>query len=473
MAESQTEPIVEQEQAPDPKMSPEEFSKKLEAGEIDTSSNDPEALIEQMVAMESEQETPETPLGEEVKTEEPKPEEPKAEKPAPEPAPQYKNFGELMADATEALGEKLPSARDLVTKAKNQKEQLQNLQTALEKWKCDATNNSLEVEKLKSQIADLKEATKKVATPAQAPAPHVDDKEPDFESEIPEVERPGEFADADDVAKYMDKVLKRKDIIADKKMKWYKTQNEKAQREYQSKIEEANRSAQEKVGLEVQARREQEAAEKARRDTIAAASDFVTKHKEFGISDVSDANTKYVNWLNQVEYVKRQNPAYLQRNLASDYFNGSTDAVQLLTSYGVTPPDGAKELALVIELQDIAYRHNMRDSSGRLNFDEAYILKKARDGVDIEENNDRVAKQVEKTLDIVQQRQSAPQSLGASEAAAPAENVKVTPEQVSERIAQLQDRMSTMRPDEREKAMKEVEDLMSNGLGVDPFNMGA
>lgn len=473
MAESQTEPIVEQEQAPDPKMSPEEFSKKLEAGEIDTSSNDPEALIEQMVAMESEQETPETPLGEEVKTEEPKPEEPKAEKPAPEPASQYKNFGELMADATEALGEKLPSARDLVTKAKNQKEQLQNLQTALEKWKGDATNNSLEVEKLKSQIADLKEATKKVAPPAQAPAPHVDDKEPDFESEIPEVERPGEFADADDVAKYMDKVLKRKDIIADKKMKWYKTQNEKAQREYQSKIEEANRSAQEKVEREVRTRQEQEAAEKARQNTIVAASDFVSKHKEFGISDVNESNTKYVNWLNQVEYVKRQNPAYLQRNLASDYFNGSTDAVQLLTSYGVTPPDGAKELALLIELQDIAHRHNMLDSSGRLNFEEAYILKKARDGVDIEENNDRVAKQVEKTLDIVQQRQSVPQSLGASEAAAPAENVKVTPEQVSERIAQLQDRMSTMRPDEREKAMKEVEDLMSNGLGVDPFNMGA
>lgn len=474
MAESQIEPKVEQPQSaePQPKLSPEEFSAKLASGEIDTSSADPQELIDKMVNFGEEQETPsETPLGEEASVEKPDKEKPKAEpEPASEPTP-YKNFGELMADAAETLGEKLPSARDLVAKAKNQKEQLQNMQAALERWKTDATTNSAQIDELKSQIAELKAKTEKVATPAPTPALK-SDKEPDFESEIPEVDRPGEFADAEEVAKYFEKVRKRDQIVSDKKMKWLKAQNEKAQRDYEAKIEKANQSAQEKVELEVKMRREQEAANAQRQQTIAAATEFVTKHRELGITDVEDANSKYVNWLNQVEYVKRNNANYSQRNLVADYFNGVPDATQLLDSMAVTPPEGAKELALVIELQNIANQHNMRDSLGRLNFEEAYILKKARDGVDIEETNDRVAKAVEKTVDLVQQRQSAPQDLRASEVAAPDTPAAATPEQLSERMAQLQRNMSSMRPEERAKAQKEIEELMSVSLGVDPLKTG-
>jgi len=170
--------------------------------------------------------------------------------------------------------------------------------------------------------------------------------------------------------------------------------------------------------------------------------------------------------------VKRQNPAYVNRNLAADYFNGVSDAVTLLDGYGVAPPSGAKEIAFLIELQDIATTHNMRDAGGRLNFDEAYVLKKSRDGVDREETNNQVAKAVENTLDVVQQRQAAPQSLGAEDVAATEPAPEATTEQLSERIAQLQGRMSTMRPDEREKAMKEVDQLMTASLGVEPISAG-
>ena len=477
MAESQTVETVEQAPTPEPetKMTPEEFSKKLESGEIDTSGTDPQELIEKMVDFggdEAPKETsePPTPALGEVKEEAPKEDAP-VEVVAPkeeETIVPYKNFGELMADAAEALGEKIPSARDLVVKAKNQKEHLHKMEGALEKWKTDATSNAAKIAELEAKLAEQVKATPAPVQSKQAAPASVDSTMPNFEAEIPEIDAPGEFAGPEDMAKYISKVTKRSNLIADKKIAWIKAESDKALKASEARVAETNRSAQETIEIELRARAEAERKQRQVQEAFVAANDFVSRHKEFGIDDVRDMNDKYTAWVSQVEYLKQRNPAYANRDIVADYFNGVSDAQQLLEGSMVTPPSGAKEFALVVELERIALNHNMVDSvTGRPNFEEAYALKKVRDGVDIEETNSAVAKATEQVVDLVQQRQSAPQGLGASDVVSAQEQQTVTPEQISERMAQLQDKMSTMRPDERAKAQKEIEEMMSTSLGVD------
>jgi len=468
MAESQTIETVEQAPTPEPetKMTPEEFSAKLESGEIDTSGTDPQELIEKMVDFGGEEAPKETseqpqPAPEEVKEEAPE----AVVAPAEEVVP-YKNIGELMADAAEALGEKIPNARALVAKAKNQKEHLHKMEGAIEKWKTDATSNAAKIAELESKLAERAREVPAPVKQQRPPAP-VDTKVPDFAADIPEIDPPGEFADATEVAKYVEKVRKRDNRIADKKMEWLVSENTKALKASEARVTEANQNAQQKIETEIRARQETERAERRRQESFVAAGDFVGRHKEFGIADVRDMNDKYTAWGNQVEYLKQQNPAFVNRDLVSDYFNGVQDAVQLLDGFAVSPPSGAKEFALVVELEKIALSHNMVDSvTGRPNFEEAYALKKVRDGVDIEETNSKVAKATEQVLDLVQSRQSAPQSLGASDVSSTQEERQITPEQISERMTQLGDKMSTMRPEERAKAQKELDEMMSTGLGI-------
>jgi len=472
MAESQKEQTAEQPQQAEPqkKMTPEEFQAKLASGDIDTSTTDPQTLIDEMVAFEEPEDTQEKP----VETPEPSLGEVKEGPPKEEPeAPvQFKNFGELMATAKEELGDEFASARDIIVKAKNQKEHLQKMQTAVERWKNDATSADRKIAELEAKLAEKAKEVPAAPTAQPQPAP-AKAEEPNFEAEIPEVDKPGEFADADEVAKYFDKVRKRDNLIADKKIKWLKTEQEKSVKAAESRIKEINRSAQERVETELRQRQEQERIERQRQESFVAANDFVRSHKEFGINDVRENDQKYSEWASQVEYLKRQNPAYQNRDLVADYFNGVSDAVQLLDGYALTPPGGAKEHAMLIELERIALSHNFVDkTTGRPNFEEAYVLKKARDGVDLEETNERVAKAVEQTVDVIQQRQSAPQSLGASEARAKEEGPSATPEQIQTRITQLQANMSSMRPDDRIKAMGEVEELMSS-LGMTQLSTGA
>jgi len=455
MAESQETqtPAPETPAVETPKVSAEEFQAQVSSGDIDVTKMSQDEFLALARERIQESETPE--LGQ------PEPQ-PTTEEPVVKTPPEvvdeeikFPTFGEQLKYAKEQ-GLDAKNAHDLVKQFKKTKEELAEREKAIDRWSRDAQAKAAQVERQAKQLQDLQsqvEALKKAPPKAEKPAP-----EPAPEIEEPEIPMPDELDDIQKWTTYYQQVQERNDRISERRIK-------SLEETMQKQISQTNASWQEKFEHEQsqrseyeKARKENEAAARALEETIIAAEDFVNRNPEFDFGDgtsVAQKNESYTQWTSKLNYVKKQNPAYEGRDLAQDYLNGEQDVVNLVNTYGITPPVGAKQFAIIAELNAIANLHNLKTDIGRPDFKQAYALKKARDGVDIDEVNQARVDGTKQALEVVQSRQAAPPSITASDAAPPP-MVKTTPEALQTKMAYYQANASTMPEAERTNLMKEI-----------------
>ena len=387
--------------------------------------------------------------------------------------PNFKTFGELLKHAKDEVGEEFENAYDLIRKLKNKKEHLNKNQTALERWKGDATKNKAERDALEAQMNQLKAQNKAREDAAkQRPTSQPVAKPASEAPEIPEIPAPDELADEKEWRDYYRKVADRDRKLIETKFSTQFESLKKQQEDSEKRWQDRLVAEQRRIKEENDKRLAEEAAQKVFENTVTAADKFIQKRKELNYGKpTKQMNDEYSQFLSQVNYIKETNPRYNGRDLAADYFNGVPDAVQAIGEYAIEPPNGAKQFALVIELERIAREHNLlvnpqRDSTGRVlggepDFDAAYAIKKARDGADVDEINQAHARGAQQALNVVQNRVAsnivAP-ALSASETVQ-GEEQKVTGESVIEKMQQLQVRMSTMNHEQAQQARRKLEAL--------------
>ena len=473
--ETPEEPKGEQ---PTPKMTPDEFREKLAKGEIDTSRTDVESYINELVDFdtskkEAEQAQAETQQEQSQQPSAEQSQEPAKQEQSPEPnAVRYRTFKDFLAAARKETGDDIKDAHDLIQRAKNKKEQLTAAQAALQRWKNDATTTKSQmdtlqqtVQTLKSQLKELEGQQKQPSQPDNRASQDTANQEP----EIPELD--WSEASEQEKADYLKKVRERdkKELAAQfrAELEAVKKAHEDDKKSWQQQVEENKRK-------EAQARSHEE--------VVSAADDFVRRNPMFQFGDnktVGEKEKEYISFMNDLNYLSQSDPKYRGRNLPQEYLSGNQDVQDLVNSRGLTPPEGLKQFSVLSELVQIANNHNlytnrMRDAegkevpnTGRPDFTAALAIKKQRDGVDLAEMQDARVKGAKEALDVVQQRQSAPPSITAREAATTQEQQKVSAEQVMSEIKQLQSRLSTMPPDQRSAAMATIEQKMAS-IGMQP-----
>lgn len=469
MAESQETQEAPQEPT---KISPQEFEEKLQKGEISLDSDDPGKLIQEMVEIPEEvsRETQEPVLAqpeEAPKEAEPTPSEPPKDEVKPEPK-FYQKIGDLLKDAKEA-GLQFENAADMIQKIKVLKEDTAKKETAVSQWSNDATKSAAEIKRLQDQIEKQKELLEQ-AQRAPAPKPTEAPVQEEQYTE-PEIPRPDELADPAQWADYTSKVAERSQRITEKRFEaQLKREREDRQKERQE-FEQKQQQSKAEWEKQERERQQREAAARTQEEAMIAAEDFVKVNREFDFGDgksVKEKNTEYLDFLQRVEYIKDRNPVLKNRDLAADYFNGVQDAVQAVDNYGITPPQGAKQFALLVELDKLAATHNLRSDSGRPDYKAAYAIKKQRDGVDTDELNRARASGAEEVIEVVQARQRSTQQIGAQDVVADDTPQRVSVEGLEMKMKDFQAKAATMSDSERQKARVEI-DADCKALGIEPL----
>lgn len=472
MAESQEQQSVEQQPQPaaEPKTydSQESLAQAIKSGDVSVGDyKSPEEMVNALV--KPPEETPQEGQNQEVSRE--TPQEP-VDKPVEQQAPPkekqlFKSFGEMLKFAKEELGEEYDNAHDFIQKVKNKKEHLTRNQSALNRWREDATKNKRVADDLKKQLETLQSQLKNAQQqqkPVQQQQPQPQQEE---EYTEPEVVIPDELADTKEWIEYSQKVAARDKRIFEKRMEKRLNDMEKRSSESEKKWQQRLDEEKARVRRENDERIRREAAQRQFENTIAAADRFLAKRKElnFGVP-TKEMNDKYCQFASQVQYIKDQNPQYSQRDLIGDYFNDVPDAVQILQRYAVEPPEGTKQFAVLLELERIARDHNLlnnkyTDSSGKViggdpDFDAAYAIKKARDGADIDELNQAYSRGASETINVVNQRQGQSPELSAKDTVSDNGESQVTEEQLLTRMQQLRSNIATMNPEQVQKAQSEL-----------------
>lgn len=495
--EQMQEPVVQpastsEPQAPPAKMTPEQFQEKLRKGEIDTSRTDPEAYIKELVdfgeaSEDVSRETPEAGLGTQP-TEAPQ-EQSVAKKESEKAADRkfYKSVGEILHDVKEETGEQLPDAYGIVEVLKSKKEQTEKQQAAIEKWKNDATaaNSKMTelLQKLEAQQQQIEAAEKRFkdletkATQPQAPAESVSPRDK-IAAEIPEPPKPDfDEATPKEISQYYEAVRNRDALIARKEQEviFDKLRKEQEDRElsWQQKLADQNRQSEQIAEQQKKA----EAEKRRLEDATIAAEDFRRNRPEFDFGDgstIAQKNEQYIKFLQDIDYIKGQNPALANEQtnvLAAKYLNGDADAARVIDAYQVKPPAGAKQFALLAELNALANRHGLVTETGRPDFNRAYVLKKHEDGVDVDEMNQAVAKATDNVLNVVQNRQAAPQQITSKDAVIRGDE-GMTQQQLQDKMETYRKNQSRMTPEQRAKTIKEIEAEMAD-LNIMPDVPGA
>jgi hypothetical protein len=469
---------------PSPKMTPEQAMEKLSKGEIDTSKVSLDDLMSQVTDKPAEEPPKEPPA-------EPKPglRQPPADKPPEEPKakpaeerPRYNTIGEFLKTAKEELGEDYADLHDVLEKTKNKKEHLKVLDNAIKKWKTDATQSRTQNEQLQAEVKSFKDKLKAIERKNQELAGKIPPPKPSEPAiDEPEISKPDDMADQAEWNAYNQKLIERANRINEKKLKAYQEnmnkQFEDERNAWQKRLSDEKQRLQNQNTLQ----RQRDAQTRAVEEAVGAAQDFVTRRKEFDFGDnksVKQKNEEYGEFAASCDYIRQRDARFSNRNLVSDYLNGVPDAVEVVTSYGLQPPAGAKQFALLVELEQIARSHNLiknpeKDAAGevipgtgRPDFDQAYALKKQRDGADVDDINQALARGAESTLEVVTDRQAAPRGINASDTVVDSQTKK-TPELAQQEIAQIQSKLSTMTLEERGKAMKRLDELMKE-IGLQP-----
>lgn len=517
MAESQETPNVEQglaqQPTPDPslsqqsqespKMSLQEFEKALSEGKIDVSSTStPEEAFAKYVdwdkdgtksAADEGGEQPQT-QGEDKPTtteQEPQPSasaEPRS--PQKEEVPRFKTIGELLRYAKDETGDEFQNAYEFIKSSKNRKEHLSRLQSAVEQWKRDATTHKSAADSVRAEMAKikaehdklaelLKEAQARPARQQQTPPTQQDT----VEIDEPEIAPPDDLDDQVSWNSYWQRVRERDARISDKKLKAereaLRQEIESVKQGWQSELEK-ERS---RLRQENEARLKRESQQRRFEETVIAATDFQKRNREFAFDDGKDIrakNDEYNGWVETLNHIASQNPAYANRDLAGEFLAGNQDVVALADKYGVQPPSDANKFRLLVELEQIARQHGhlvspqydsqgrLIEGSGRPDFEAAYAIKKMRDGVDLDEIRQARVKGADEVLSVMQDRQSAPPELSAHEATVVA-GQKATQGQIDDAMTNLQRNMSTMTPEQAQKELAKVEEMFrSAGIALAP-----
>lgn len=478
MAESQEQQTVEQQPAPQPVElktyeSQDALTEAVKSGEVDVRQyKSPDEMVNALVKSpeETPQQEPQQDVSRETLTQEAPQQEPPAKAPEQkEEKPLFKSFGEMLKFAKDELGEEYENAHDFIQKVKNKKEHLTRNQSALNRWREDATKNKQVADSLKKQLETLQSQLKDVQQKQQQPVPQRQQQVAgEDEYTEPEIPMPDDLADTKEWVDYSQKVAARDKRIFEKRMEKRLSDMEKRSSESEKKWQQRLEEEKAKVRRENDERIKREAADRMFENTVSAADKFLAKRKEldYGVP-TKEMNDRYGKFVASVDYVKSQNPAYSQRDLVSDYFNGVPDAVELFNQYAIEPPEGAKQFAVLMELEKIANNHQLytnkyTDSAGRViggdpDFDAAYAIKKARDGADIDELNQAHARGAEQALNVVQERQrNSGTELSARETVPHEEQPKENTEQLMQRMQLLQSQMSTMNPEQLQQAKTEL-----------------
>ena len=479
-------PAPETPSAPAPqeprKMSAEEFNKALKEGKIDMSRSDPENLIKELVdlepskpAQQPEHEPQPQALGEQP-TAQPKatPEAEKAERKF------FKSIGELLEHAKTVTGEPVKDAYALIEKIAAAKKAETQLKSGLDQWQQEAVNTKAEKQRLQAELDAAKKAienervsreqlAKKVAqqdTP-RAAVPQAAD------ADEPEIEMPdADTATSAEWAKYMKQIQARERRIADKRTKALEEQFKKTIFERDQEHRQEIQSTQARLEREAQEREQARKNAEYRDNVMTAAQQFVTSKNEFEFGDGQSVRQKadeYDKFLASAQHV--QDSAKYPGNpgsLARDYLNGEPNARAIMDRYAVRAPEGAKQFALLVDLEGIARTHNLYED-GRPRFDDAYALIKRRNGVDAEERSQSHADGVQAALNVVGERQATPPTIGAGEAsAAPAAQPKATLQQIEQFQKAFLAKASTMTAEQRQAEQAKLDQMLER-VGIKPM----
>lgn len=487
--QNEQQPLAEAQPAPQEptKVSPAEFEQMMKDGKVDLSGN-PDELIakyvdfgEQQDAEKHQAETP--PSAEQPKAEPPqKQEQPPAEQPKKEPEERvrFKTFGEYLKTLSEKSGESYVDLQDAMDKYLNKKEHLGKLQTAVDTWKRDAITYRTQVEQMKAELEKSKKAPPAPQQPA-APQPKAEQSK-DLEFDEPEIPEPDEFEnDPAKLREYYKKVTDRNNRIQERRLKAKLEEMTSATKAEIQAVKNEINAEKERLRKENEERMLKEASARRQHDTFNAASDFIGKRKEFEFGDglsVVQKTEEWGEWLNTLNHIQSTNPQLRGRNLVQEYLSGNPNTVGILDQYGIKPPSGAKQYAVLLELERICldhklYKDTQYDSkgnmlSGRPDFEAAYAIKKNRDGADLEELQQAYARGSENVLNAVQERNAAPPEIGAHEISQVKENEKQTPEMLNQALMDLQNKMSTMTPEQVQQAHNKImEQFASVGIKLD------
>lgn len=451
-----------------------ELHKKLTNGEIDVSTLSPEDLQE-MVATDGEaQPAPDQPVSSEQVIPSSTSQD-LGQQHQQVDVPFFKSVGELLKHAKNETGLSFDNAADFITKVKDR---LASENTASQQWQKDALTHKANYDKAQDDLAKVRADMEKLREEQakllrQAPQQAQQSDEPDFDADEPEIEPPDvDTADPSDWNAYYRKVRDRDNRITTKRMKHLEDTFTKRLNETQQQAERRLEAERQQIQKQEEARRQKEAQDRALEETAIAADDFISRHREFDYGDgvtTKAKNEQYNSFVQMLDYMAQTDPRMKGRNgiqLVQEYMSGNPITVQAVAERGIQVPTGIKEFAILVELNQIATKHNLfRGDSNRPDFDAAYAIKKNRDGADLDELIRAKAAGAQEALNVVQARQSAPTQIRAQDAHLTPTS-QVSPEQLRAEVAALSGQLSNMAPDERSKTMVELESKLRQ-MGVE------
>lgn len=411
---------------------------------------------------------------------EPAPEPPKEEK-APVPEPQAEEKSEMpkessplatVDDFLKALQDQGMTYKDLDNVAQGvihkeqalnrYKEDVYSLQQKLEEREQATKQLQEEFEKLKKDIDTTPKATSQAPIepkielgPMPSPPPYTIDEDEhkrnwdEYQKNLTQYYADLMKQSKGESSKEMAK-LKRE--FADQ-LKQHGTTVEQLRKEYDT-VKQAN---------EVERQKEEQA--RVREKAFSAAKDFVESNKQYSFSQtIENVSDRYNAINNEILYLCRTDPSLAQiagkdpiGNIVREYVKGNPYVQNVVGNRAIPISDDIKTYQFLVDLEADAYAHKDFDKHGRPDLEMAYIRQKKIGGVLAQELQDARVEGFQQAEKVRAAVTNGPAQLPADSAPPTEPEVKLTPEQLLEKLKEV----NKMQPSQRKAAMEKLTPLLA------------